>query len=196
MIILTDGGALQLDLDVVTRIQHDGTSVVTDYTVETGVNVADHSRPEPDRVVLEGVVTDTPLDAPAFGFAGIDRVNDGGFLVWNGEIRRRRDVQAELTRIRVAGELVTVLTPSREYSNMAIEMCQFVQESETSGRTDVTLEFRQVRTASLQFVALPDPVERRGQKKGKRGKQSVKETEPTSSEASENESALSSILGL
>ena len=191
MIILTGDGALQLDLDVVTRIQHDGSSIVTDYTVEKGVNVADHSRPEPERVTIEGIVTDTPLDAPVFGFDGVRRENDGGFLLWNGAVRRRQAVQDKLTQIRVAGDLVTVLTPSRKYPNMAIEMAQFVQESEMSGKTEVTLEFRQVRTVSLQFVA---PTERRGDKKGKRGKQSTEEASP--SEESENTSALSYITGL
>lgn len=54
-----DGTALFLEC--VTSESSEHTSVVTDYAVEEGANVADHVRPENARVTLEVFVSNTPL---------------------------------------------------------------------------------------------------------------------------------------
>jgi hypothetical protein len=53
-----------LTLDASLREQHTGNSVITDHPVEFGANVADHIRAEPDMLVVEGIVSNTPLRAP------------------------------------------------------------------------------------------------------------------------------------
>lgn len=50
-----------LIFDAVLSETHTRVATVTKHTVETGVAVTDHVRPEPDELTLEAIVTNTPL---------------------------------------------------------------------------------------------------------------------------------------
>src|SRR5690242_16413960 len=56
-----DTGSLVIfKFDVTTSEDPSDTIAITDHPVERGVNVADHARSEPERITLEGIITDTP----------------------------------------------------------------------------------------------------------------------------------------
>lgn len=57
-----DGGAVVfIRLDVVTTASHEAVVTITEHPVEEGSNIVDHARPEPDRVSIEGYVSNKPL---------------------------------------------------------------------------------------------------------------------------------------
>lgn len=58
------GQTYTLTLDASVHEMHTGTSTVTDHPVERGSNVADHIRPDPDEVTIEGVISNTPHFLP------------------------------------------------------------------------------------------------------------------------------------
>jgi hypothetical protein len=47
--------------DVVTTETHEASVDITDHPVELGANVTDHARPQPERLTLEGYVSNKPL---------------------------------------------------------------------------------------------------------------------------------------
>ena len=55
----------QLDLDVSISEQHDATATLTQYELEAGGNVNDHIILNPIKLIIEGVVSKTPLGSSA-----------------------------------------------------------------------------------------------------------------------------------
>lgn len=65
------GELLTLQFDVTTSADHDDTSTLTDHPVERGSAVTDSAREEPERLSLEGVVTNIPHEGnPGFSDVG------------------------------------------------------------------------------------------------------------------------------
>lgn len=59
---LTKGGEFKVvQFDVITSYTSEGSSSITDHAVEIGAAVSDHSRPEPERLSLEGYMSGKPL---------------------------------------------------------------------------------------------------------------------------------------
>lgn len=63
---ITDVGAAigELHFDVVKSEHHERTSVITEHSVETGVAVADHVRPNVDKLELVVHVSQVPINSP------------------------------------------------------------------------------------------------------------------------------------
>ncbi len=56
-----DTGALNtFEFDATTSEDPTDAITITDHPVEEGTNVVDHARPDPERITLEGIITDTP----------------------------------------------------------------------------------------------------------------------------------------
>jgi len=77
MILSYDAGGtlVYIEFDATVREEHQSSTTVTEYHVETGANVADHARPENDRVTVDVVVTNTPITPPRTNAQG----KRGGF---------------------------------------------------------------------------------------------------------------------
>jgi hypothetical protein len=50
--------------DCVKEESHVRDALICEHTVETGVNIVDHVRPQPDELTLEGIVTNHPIESP------------------------------------------------------------------------------------------------------------------------------------
>lgn len=59
-----DVGIGELRFDAVLSEEHESTAEVTDYSVEQGVAVVDHVRPNPNRFRMEVFVSNTPVFSP------------------------------------------------------------------------------------------------------------------------------------
>lgn len=57
-----DASSLIVSFDQTRSEQHEATAEVTDHPVETGSNIADHVRPQPQTLTLEVFVTNTPIN--------------------------------------------------------------------------------------------------------------------------------------
>lgn len=60
------GYVFVIEFDATVSEQHTQTAQVTEHPVETGVNIADHVRPQLGKIQLEGFVTNTPINSAAF----------------------------------------------------------------------------------------------------------------------------------
>ena len=61
----TTGELFFVEIDATHSEEHPTKNTVTDHPVETGANIADHIRPDPDHVTIEGVISNTPIHIPA-----------------------------------------------------------------------------------------------------------------------------------
>lgn len=58
--------------DVVSQETHESIMAITSHPVEEGSNVVDHARPEPERITIEGYVSNKPL----FSNPGVEKLAD------------------------------------------------------------------------------------------------------------------------
>lgn len=114
-----------VELDVTIREDHSYNSRVTTYPVEDGFVLSDHIINDPIRLVLEGIVTDTPIGIIFGSTRSIAAFNQ---LI---EIYRRR-------------ELVTVITGLKQYPKMAITSLNVPRDIRTGQSLTFSIELQEV----------------------------------------------------
>lgn len=114
-----------IDLDVTIREQHRFSSRVTTYPVENGTIVSDHIINDPDVVVLETLVSDTPLNILS-------------------AFNRSIDVFNRLVEIHQKREVVTVVTGLKVYESMAITSLEVPRDMRTGQALMFTIELQRV----------------------------------------------------
>lgn len=182
-----DGTTGSILFDAVLREVHSASATVSEHAVDSGANVADHVRPELDRLSLEFVVSNTPVRQPDThmdGAQGRRRSTEDGasVLQFDGPFDRRKAVYDELRRIERDGVVCRILTEIREYPNMVLRGLEVPRDVDTSHSLHGTVEAVQVRLVDAATVAAaPVPREPRGRGRRNRGTQA---TEPSDEAAS------------
>src|SRR5581483_1858281 len=59
------GSLVTIEFDATVREEHYGETVITEYHVERGADVADHARPGNDRITCDVVISNTPIRVPS-----------------------------------------------------------------------------------------------------------------------------------
>lgn len=111
--------------DTVITEDHRFHSRVTYYPVETGTIVSDHIINDPDMVVLQGLVSDTPLNILA---------------------QFNRSIQAfnQLVQLHEQRQVVTVVTGLKVYPNMAITSMSVPRTIKTGQSLTFTIELQRI----------------------------------------------------
>lgn len=130
-----------IELDATIREEHSKKNVVTDHAIEDGSMVSDHIYSEPDTLIIEGEISDTPIAI----FGGLMGLSS----------RRSIDAYEELVALRNNRELVTVVTGLEIYSDMAITSLDCPRDQKTGRRLLFTAELKKVRKVSTQLVTIP-----------------------------------------
>lgn len=114
-----------VELDVTLREQHRHTSRVTTFPVEDGSILSDHIINEPTIVVLEGIVTDSPLQIlPTFN-RSVDSFN-------------------KLVELHNQRTIVNVITGLKQYPRMAITSLDVPRNLRTGRSLTFTIELQQI----------------------------------------------------
>ncbi len=133
IIIRSDGTSLTLDNTI--GENHDRQLLLTSHPVEAGAAITDHIQAQPAVITVIGVVTETPIGLGQV--AGLDRVLDArGFL----EI--------------IQGELVDIVS-TRFGTLIGYALQSWPHQVRVFKDLPITLTFREIRTASVQSVAIP-----------------------------------------
>lgn len=144
-------------IDVSLTEEHEFDSDVTEYPVESGADISDNIRPRPLRVMMEGVVSATPL--PSIVAARPTRTNVINEDVQVG-VNPAVDAYQLLVAIRDQREPVTIRTSLDTYKNMALESLSIPRDAGTGDALRFRATFRQIRTVenrrSLKRVAVPN----------------------------------------
>lgn len=162
-----------LALDCTVTETHTATSTVTQHPVESGANITDHIRPDPVKLAITGIVSDTPIGAREVQKA----LNVGGVSV---QIRQQdtptspvgfgRAAWSKLEEIRNAAKPVTVLTRDKKYESMAMVSLSIPKEAKNGGALYFTAQFEQVRIVfnrSTRVVVAKAPKSHKKQDTGK-----------------------------
>jgi hypothetical protein len=141
---------------------HEFRSEVTQYPVEDGSNMSDHIVNNPDKLTIQGFVTNSPIST-------LDTSGPG-----NGE-----SAFEALLRIHRTREPVRVFTTLKEYENMALVCFSVPKNAETGETLRFSASFvhiRKVNSAIVETAAIKSDASDMVSSEKKAGKQNTIET--------------------
>lgn len=144
---VTIDGSIVLDASLSER--HAFGVEVTKHPVETGASPVDHAREQPDKIQIEGLVSNTALDSSTRSARG-------------GETKPRQagyaqEQLARLLELKSSRRAVTVETAARTYKDMVLTAIDLPIDSRTGDAYRFTLQFEQVRFVTSRRVTLARP---------------------------------------
>lgn len=114
-----------IELDVTLRESHKYSSRATTYPIEDGSILSDHIIRDPVIVVLEGVVTDTPISVLSTFNRSVDAFN-------------------RLVELHTNREVVTVVTGLKKYDSMTITQLNVPREIRTGQSLTFNIELQEI----------------------------------------------------
>lgn len=131
-------GLVVFNADLTISEQHERVATPTDHPIETGAKITDHVILSPERLTLQGFVTDTPVG--------------GGFLA---SLPGR--TQAAFTVLDLAWRLrqpVVVITGRKTYTNMIITRLSLPRSDPAS--MSFTMDLQHIKVVSTADAELPE----------------------------------------
>jgi hypothetical protein len=160
-----------LELDVTVHETHEYTNTVTEFPVEKGFNISDHIIRQPEKLIMEGFVTNTPVPRS---------VNLGTLLGAYVSTQNRVETALEVL-LNLAGlppstkntaDIATaalypkvidiVETGLRQYKNMVITRITIPRDVNTGETLRFTCELRHIITVLTETVTLQNTSELNG----------------------------------
>lgn len=155
-------GVLQLD---VTRSEsHNYENQVSRWPVESGATIVDNIRQEPERLTIEGLISNHPINVRFEDLTNIVQGNSNesqSLTVARDDtpthvetaLNILLDIQGRLIQGQpVAPLLVDVVTGLRVYKNMAMTTFRVSRNARTGQALPFTAEFIEVKTADIAFI--------------------------------------------
>lgn len=161
-------GEIQLDVTIREVPTYD--SEITRFPVESGYDINDNIRKLPEKLEIDGIVTNTPLvvvfqdvteqikqDANGTEIRSNERVGHPTYV----EVAQNAMLDLAGRRIQSLGDgipkIFDIITGLRVYTNMAIESLSFPRESTTGQALRIRATFIQVEVINTETIAIPDP---------------------------------------
>lgn len=161
-------GGYEIDVAVVEEPSF--TNEVTEHPVEAGSDVADHVNAKPVIVVVEGIVSDTPI-GPLADRRAADALE--------GELLPSDDAFSRLVAISEARQPVTVETSRRIFQNMVLESLSERRDASSGEAFRFRATFHQVRLVTNQRTTIRVAVPRASKKVDRGYKPSLTAPEET-----------------
>ena len=164
-------------VDAFVNEAHVYSNTITDHPVEEGSNVSDHSRPEPERLQLEVLVSATPLS----GSGSTKQTGaDGSRFTTTGaqlDAGRMRTALEKFEELRTTGALLTVVTSFRRYESMAIESINIPRDAKGAGALRFQVALKKIRVVRNKLTRAVVAKDKRVGAKVKTGSQTMVFTE-------------------
>lgn len=139
-------GAIELDASLTES--HDAEVDVTEHPVERGVDVADHIRPKPETVTIEGLVSNRPI-----GLGGLSSIPVvGGFLTDNES--RAQTALTKLIELKDSGTTLTLTTAIKKYENMVMTSLKYPRDAKLGGSVKFTAVFKRIHIVETKTTVL------------------------------------------
>jgi hypothetical protein len=103
-------------------------------------------------------------------------------MQWSASFDHARLVYDELRGLSLRGDVVSVLTPLREYDNLVLTSVEVTREASTGDSLPVSLSFTRIRRVSVQTVDVPRALEERGRRTRNLGNQPAVPVPPAQAE--------------
>jgi hypothetical protein len=164
-------------IDIAKTEDHGFDSEVTDHPVESGADITDHVRARPIKLVVDCVVSDTPIGevAKVRGMAEAQsqmRAQLFSGVPGSGAAASARagrlpseDAFAHLLAIRDRREPVTVITERRTYPRMVLEGLTIPRTSSTGDALEFRATFKEVRLVTNERTTIPVAVPKAAKKR-------------------------------
>lgn len=181
--LLFRAGPVKIDaiiLDAALTEHHTGEVEVTEHPVEEGFNITDHSRPKPDSLTLEGIVSNTPLSTTQqrriIDSRGQRLETATAEDQVQGEPGYAEAAYVKLRDLRDTGKVITVVTGLRTYDNMVMVSLSIPRDGRTGDALRFSAGFRQVRVVKTKATTFVVAKESKAKPTVKMGKQATKIT--------------------
>jgi hypothetical protein len=153
--------SLSIVLDASVTETHSSTAEITSHPVESGVNIVDHVRRQPDSITITGIVSNTPTRFPQ-GVVGVAAVRSVQNLIKGVTNDLAKTAYEQLLELIEGKQLVKIVTTLREYNDMLLENISVTRDVTYGDSLYFTCTARQVRlikTSSVAVKAVPAPKE-------------------------------------
>ena len=170
--LLPDGGEAirttyeNLDFDIISSDIYNVEAEISDHAVEQGVDITDHTEPKKDRITVEAVISERPMDVLMVedSTSIVETAAGRKFLAVNPPqgTTRKADAFEELRGLVRNGTLVNVEGLARPLENYQIESVSAPREVVDAGILTVSIVLVEHRTAEIEEVSVPSPRVERG----------------------------------
>lgn len=143
---------------------HNLDSELTPHPIEEGADVSDHVRVLPDRVVIEGLVSNAPV-----GEVAVTRENETPVA---GHFLPADDALAYLRQVRDDREPIMVETQIEVYESMVLTNLSVPRDTRTGDALRFRATFQQALIVRTERTSVPVAVPRAQKKSQRGGKQS------------------------
>lgn len=163
-----------LEFDIVERWNQSSKADVTQYAVESGAPLTDHKKALPKEIIIDGLVSNTPLGTPppngkgessriSTSFRGTG--SGSNVLTFSEEFDRVQDCFDSLQHLVENPIFCTLEMPQKTYERVTVKSVEDSREAGTTGwfkgvRFRVT--FQEIFVGQTQTVDIPVPLEPRG----------------------------------
>lgn len=141
-----------LEFDAVISEMHIGNAITSEHPVENGSDMTDHVQRTPEELQIVGLVSDTPIIILA-SLRAEPAVSVGG-----DPQNRVHDAYAFLKEVKDTGQLVSVSTTLRDYTNMVIVGLVVPRDKDKGRVLEASLTLKEILIATTEQVAPPEPV--------------------------------------
>jgi len=159
-------------LDASLKEEHTGEVEVTDHPVEQGAAVTDHARPKPEELTIEGVVSNTPLNAlqtsRAVTYEGVPFTTSAASNAVRGKPGNAESAYTQLLDLKEGKRLLTIVTALRTYENMLMTSLKVPRDAQTGDVLKFEAKFKSIRivTNAVTVVATQKPKAKKPVAKG------------------------------
>lgn len=166
-----------IEIDCTLREEHATTVELTRHPIEEGADPSDHARRLPNKITLEGLFSNTPIDANEARARGNTDAGASGYA---------QEQHKKLEGLADSHNAVTILTELKTYKNMVLTSLSIPRDSKTGDAVRFTATFEEIRFVKSEVVRLelatrPNSVPNKPIKKIEKGKQPVEEKEDLTS---------------
>lgn len=175
----TAGGIAVIELDAAISTQHTRNATATKHPVEKGAKITDHIRAEPEQLVIEGLVSNTPVGRTAqlraVSFVGNEFQTTTAAPSVFGTPGYAEEAFKKLDEIVGKGVLVTIATQYMTYTDMALTSFVAPRDGTTGDALRFTATFEKIVIVSNKLTTIRKAVDPRSSGKNKAGRQALKE---------------------
>lgn len=186
-----------ITLDASVRETHTSTAFVTNHPVESGVDISDHVRRQPDSLVIEGIISNTSIEFPA-NVPGVAAVKGIATIIGGVENDPVHTAYRELKNLVEGKKLVSIVTSLRKYDNMLLEEFSVNRDATNGNALNFTVRAREIRIANIQRTTElpPKPVDpEKSIEQQNAGTKPLRETTAATAPTADNSTLLSNITG-
>lgn len=140
-----------LVIDATVNQDHVGSAEITKNPVESGAQITDHVQLNPNQLIIEGIISDTPLGFPILQNV-LNIVNTVTTLF--GQSSRSIDGFNKLVELKDKREPFTVITNLKRYSDMVIAELIVTRSNTTGNAIEFKATIEQIRIVSSQSATL------------------------------------------